>query len=147
MTIYWRDVCCARISPWANLLRYVRLQGGGAPPSGSAKIMLWPAAHIDGWPEQRPISPRGRRTLHLAAQTKNVLPHQTVEERSISPRGRRTSYLGAFTASTWPIYGEIDVLRPRGEIERSSTSRWDRTLMNFKYIILINQHPNTKLKI
>ena len=60
---------------------------------------------MDGWAEQRPISPGGWRTTHLAARTKNVLSHRAVEERPISPRGRRTSYLGAFMTTYWPRTG------------------------------------------
>ena len=38
------------ISPQAGLLRYVRQQGGRAPPSGGVRTRLWPAAHI--WREK-----------------------------------------------------------------------------------------------
>ena len=38
------------ISPQAGLLRYVKPQGGGAPPSGNVRTRLWPAAHI--WREK-----------------------------------------------------------------------------------------------
>ena len=38
------------ISPQAGLLRYVRLQGEGAPPSGGALPKLWSAARI--WREK-----------------------------------------------------------------------------------------------
>ena len=34
------------ISPQVGLLRYVRLQGEGAPPSGDVLTKLWLAAHI-----------------------------------------------------------------------------------------------------
>ena len=34
------------LSPQAGLLRYVRRQGGGTPPSGGALTKLWPAAHM-----------------------------------------------------------------------------------------------------
>ena len=40
----------APISPRAGLLRYVRLQGEGAPPSGGKLTRLWSAAHI--WREK-----------------------------------------------------------------------------------------------
>ena len=38
------------ISPQASLLRYVKQQGWGAPPSGGVRTRLWPAAHI--WREK-----------------------------------------------------------------------------------------------
>ena len=34
------------ISPHCGLLRYVRQQEGGAPPSCGVRTRLWPAAHM-----------------------------------------------------------------------------------------------------
>ena len=69
--------------------------------------------------EERRISPRGRRMLYLIGRLKNDVSRRADEERRISALLRPVH--GQYTA-------RYDVLRPRGEIRRSSTGRRDTTL-------------------
>ena len=96
-----------------------------------------PPPYIDGWAEQRLVSPGGWRTSYLTGRLKTS--RYADEERRISAllRPLRGQYMARYDVlrphgemgRPWTArWDRTDFLRPRGGMSCSSTARWDRTL-------------------